>query len=82
VWPSLTGKAIVPAGSTVNYNAGATSCMHPVRGKNDIFQFGFANNIEVLNSEMGLRPVYYAPELIPRPPRSGGEARYYGLPYE
>ncbi len=32
-----------------------------VRGKNDIFQFGFANNIEVLNSEMGLRPVYYAP---------------------
>ncbi|MDR8345583.1 hypothetical protein FPK41_21830, partial [Acinetobacter baumannii] len=45
VWPSLTGKAIVPAGSTVNYNAGATSCMHPVRGKNDIFQFGFANNI-------------------------------------
>ncbi len=50
VWPSLTGKAIVPAGSTVNYNAGATSCMHPVRGKNDIFQFGFANNIEVLNS--------------------------------
>ena len=61
MWPSRTGKAIIPPGSTVNYNPGATVCMHPVRGMNDIFQFGFANNTETVNTQMGLRPVYYAP---------------------
>ncbi len=71
MWPSLTGKAIVPAGSTVNYNAGATSCMHPVRGKNDIFQFGFANNIEVLNSRWGCARCITRPELITRLPAPG-----------
>lgn len=61
VWPTRTGAGLIPVGSTANYNPSASTCMHPVRGKNDIFQFGFANNAETLNTEMGLRPVYYAP---------------------
>lgn len=59
VWLFLIGKVIVLVGFMVNYNVGVISCMYLVCGKNDIFQFGFVNNIEVLNFEMGLCLVYY-----------------------
>ncbi|KMK28647.1 hypothetical protein ABW11_07520 [Pluralibacter gergoviae] len=61
VWPTRTANKLLSPWSTVSYNVAAKICMHPARSKDCLFQFGYAGNTESVNTDMGIRPVYYAP---------------------
>lgn len=61
IWPSRKATALSRPGSTFAYNPGVLSAFAPARARTDVFQMGFANNMAVANTDMCVRPVYYAP---------------------
>lgn len=61
IWPSRKATALSRPGSTFAYNPGTTTAGAPARARTDVFQMGFANYMSTANTDMCVRPVYYAP---------------------
>ena len=61
IWPSRKAPALARPSSSFEYNPGISVAYAPARARTDVFQMGFANNMAVANTDMCVRPVYYAP---------------------
>ena len=61
IWPSRKATALSRPGSTFAYNPGISVAYAPARARTDVFQMGFANLMSIANTDMCVRPVYYAP---------------------